>query len=214
MANTTFDPGSVSNATLSGGDLTVSHDNTSTGGVNSSEQKDSGKYYFEITVTTIVGNQSCVGVMIAAGTYSNFATGGADGSMVLKGGAGGVIWANGLFTGYALGTLVDGEVIGVAVDLDNEMIWFRKSPSGNWNGDGSADPASNVNGVDISPYFATTLSPTIAFAGAGTDATEVFTANFGDTGFSGTAPAGFTSGWPETAPPAFTGGASALLAGL
>jgi hypothetical protein len=36
----------------------------------------------------------------------------------------------------------------IAVDLDNAKIWFRVG-AGNWNNNGSANPATNVGGIDL-----------------------------------------------------------------
>lgn len=39
-----------------------------------------------------------------------------------------------------------------AVDIDNELIWMRVG-SGNWNNSGSADPATGVGGLTITPVW-------------------------------------------------------------
>ena len=41
-----------------------------------------------------------------------------------------------------------GSIIDIAVDMTAGMIWFR-ADGGNWNGGGSADPATNTGGLDI-----------------------------------------------------------------
>lgn len=187
--------GTLTNATLSNANLTASHSNTSQGGARvGSPLQNSGKFYFEVTLTTITGTSSGVGLLTSAGTFANFLAGTSNCSALYQ--SGGAIWSNNANTSRTLGNLANGDVIGIAADFDNDKVWYRKAPSGNWNGQviGSQDPASNVGGVSISNYTATTLGPVLAFSG---NATEAFTANFGTAAFSGTVPAGFTSGWPE-----------------
>jgi hypothetical protein len=129
-----------------------------------------------------------------AGTFTNFLVNGTNcAALYFNGGA---IWSNNANSGRSLGTLASGDIIGVACDFDNDKVWFRKAPSGNWNGQviGSQDPANNIGGVSISSYSATTLGPVVCFSGT---SSEIFTANFGLSAFSGTVPTGFASGWPE-----------------
>lgn len=48
----------------------------------------------------------------------------------------------------------DGEVVSVAIDTANKKFWARLD-SGNWNNNGSADPATNTGGYSITnagPY--------------------------------------------------------------
>ena len=66
----------------------------------------------------------------------------------------GVIWYNGSSTGKTLGgSATAGDFVCVAVDMDNKRFWARRN-AGNWNGDATANPATNVGGVDISSVFA------------------------------------------------------------
>lgn len=185
-----------SNVTLSNGGLTATHDNTTLGGARSTALKNSGKYYFEVTVTDFEGGFDCIGLITAAGTYTNFVNDGSNCAACYRSIGG--VWTNGSNSGKAIGTLNDGDVIGVAVDLDNEKIWYRKAPSGNWNGEviGSQDPANNIGGASISNFAATTMGPAVGFGGGGTQAGDNCTANFGASAFTGIVPSGFTSGWP------------------
>lgn len=187
----TFD-GVNTNVTLSNGNRTATHNtSTSNSGARSTTQKSSGKYYFEFTLTTNV-NSDVVGIMTAAATYTNMVTNGTNGGYLYRSGS---IWSNNASAGMNLGGRANGDIIGVAVDLDNDRIWFRVvSPSvGNWNGSGTADPATNVGGANLSNYTATTLAPAVGFAAT---LNTVTTMNAGNAAFTGTVPSGFTSGWP------------------
>jgi hypothetical protein len=86
-----------------------------------------------------------------------------------------------------------GQIMGMAVDLDNRQLWVRASPAGSWNAGGTANPATNVGGIAIP---AGTMVPFVTFGGGSGAANNVVTANFGSSAFSGAAPSGFTSGWP------------------
>jgi hypothetical protein len=48
--------------------------------------------------------------------------------------------------GSSLGALTAGDRVCVAVDIDNQVFWFRRN-GGPWNGSATADPASNAGGL-------------------------------------------------------------------
>lgn len=186
----TFD-GAVSNVTLSNGNLTATHSNSnSNSGARSASLKNSGKYYYEVTVSsTLLGQFDCVGVLASGGTFTNFVNDGTACGACYSGT--GSLWGNDSYSGQTISSWATGR-IDVAVDLDNEKIWFRRN-SGSWNGGGGADPATNTNGVSLA---SANFAPAVGFGGSGTGSGEAFTANFGASAFSGTIPSGFTSGWP------------------
>src|SRR5437868_7595200 len=175
--------GTASNTTLSNANLTATHSNTTTGGARSASLKNSGKYYFEITIGSTFNGFDLVGILTAAGTYVDAVTNGTNCASVRQ--SLGTIRSNDVASGFSLGSLAAADIIGIAVDFTNQNVWFRKAPSGQWNGNGTADPASNVNGASISSYSATTLSPVVGFNSTNGSAV---TANFGGSAFSGTVP--------------------------
>lgn len=67
-----------------------------------------------------------------------------------------------------------GDIIDLAIDGNNKM-WIRVN-GGDWNGDNTANPATNSGGVDISTLFGgATLYPAIAlFGGFGPSAFSVY----------------------------------------
>jgi hypothetical protein len=99
---------------------------------------------------------------------------------------GGAIWINGVNSGVAIGSITSGMVIGIAVDLTANLIWFRTAS--NWNAGGTANPATGVGGISISAV-AGTLFPTF---GGGSTNTQVSTANFGASAFAQSVPSGFS----------------------
>ena len=191
----TWDPATVTAVTLSGGNLVATNTGTTSANqgvmVAAASAKTTGKYYFEVTVTTrLNGIGACIGLCTTASTYSAFANDGTAGVMVNL--ATGTLYLNG-GSGSALApTPSTGSVIGLAIDLDNRKSWMRLAPSGNWNNSGTANPATNVGGYTI---VAGSMVPVVTFGGAGGTANNVDTANFGASAFTGAVPSGFTAGW-------------------
>jgi hypothetical protein len=192
-----FDPTTITGVTLSGGNLVVTNTGTTSADqgahVASTSGKPSGKYYFETTVTSfLAGTNVAVGVGTPASTYTNMGNTATSGTTVRIGT--GAILYNGGSSGSSLAACVTGNVIGIAVDLDHTFgLYFRIAPSGNWNGSGTANPATNTGGIN-KPAGA--LVPFNVFGGTGGVANNVLTTNFGATAFMGAVPSGFTAGWP------------------
>lgn len=158
----------------------------------------SGKFYFEITTTNIVGSAGAgasFGVANTISTYTGIGTNATIGAVLYVNN--GSIFVNGVNTGLSgIGACANNDVIGIAVDFDNRKAWFRKSPSGGWNGQviGSQNPANNTGGVTLPPG---NMTPICTFGGTGGTAGNVFTGNFGASTFAGATPFGFASGWPS-----------------
>jgi hypothetical protein len=195
-----WDPTTVAAVTLSGSNLVATNTGTTAtnqgANVPAASGKTAGKFYFEVTLTTVTeigvpGNYG-FGVGTLASTYTAMGNNATTGAMVFFSGN---IWTNGSSSGSSLGLRGQGNVIGVAVDLDNRKIWFKKVDvtAGNWNGSGTADPATNTGGITIP---AGTMIPFCTFGGTNGTANNVTTTNFGSSSFTGSVPSGFTSGWP------------------
>jgi hypothetical protein len=191
-----WEAGTAHNVDLSNVNLTATNTLAGTSGdqgarVISSAQKNTGKYYWEITLTNYVGNdQNSVGFSTPLTTFTTVGGLGQNGAIMNFGGQ---IWAAGAYTGITFGARATGDVIGIALDLDNRQSWFRIAPSGPWNNSGGANPATNTGGVAV---WAGAMLPYCTFGGLPGVAGNIITANFGASAFTGTVPAGFTSGWP------------------
>lgn len=166
-----------SDITLSNGDLTATM--TGFGGVRSTIGKSSGKWYFEVTVDAVASFFRQVGIGDNAFNLNdeigNSATGWAynyTGVKVTNGGGAsyGDSWAA-------------ADVIGCALDMDSGKVWWRKN--GTWQASG--DPASGT-GAAYTGLSGTIYAAVSAFGG------NEFTANFGASAFSHSAPSGFNSG--------------------
>jgi hypothetical protein len=153
-----------------------------------------GKYYFEFTPSVwAVSNSSsggiATGLLTQASTGTNTATIGKSGSVAV----------NGAGFGAGLGALTAGNTVGVAVDLTNGLFWTRLCPSGNWNGSGTANPATGAGGAGLSTYG--TTPPALGtmwfpYYGQQTSSGDVATYDFGASAYVGTPPSGFGN-WPS-----------------
>lgn len=184
--------GTAINTTLSNGNLTATHSNTTdNSGVRSASLKSAGKYYFEIAIGATHGSLDNVGIATAGATHANMTAGGVNGLVVFMSLSSGAIYTNGGSASRPITTTTAGDVICAAVDLDNKKVWFRKNAAGNWNGlaIGSENPATNAGGVSIVPVGAVT--PILTFGGSGTAINDAYTINFGQSAFLGSAPSGF-----------------------
>lgn len=188
MANTTWNPADLSNITLTGSNL-VATGNATPCGVRGKDAQTSGKYYWEYTYTTIQTNSLATGIALSTANLGTPTTGTA---LVTR--ATGGITINNASTGSALGAIAVGTAVGVAVDFTGQLIWFRAGASGQWNGSGTANPATGAGGLSISSIATGSLYPLMSGANI-----DKITANFGDSAFTGAVPSGFAAGWPGTA---------------
>jgi hypothetical protein len=191
-----WDPATAANVVLSGGNLIATNTGTTSADqgarVASGSGKTSGKFYYEVTFTLYAGgNNNGTGIGTTASTYADMGNLAITGNVVYRTG---LLYANGATTGLVLGAIADGDIVGIAVDLDNRKSWFRIAPSGDWNAQaiGLQNPATNTGGIVIP---AGTMVPFVVFGGVLGTSGNVVTANFGASAFSGTVPSGFTSGW-------------------
>lgn len=145
--------------------------------------KASGKHYFEVTINALCDGCVMVGAMTSAASLSNWMAASSGGwgvhgntTVLLK-------HHNGSYSSISGGTLTNGQVVSVAVDLDADKIWW--AINGNWfEGDpstGSGGSYSNLSGT-IFPALSISVDMTV-------------TANFGASSFAYSVPSGFNSGW-------------------
>jgi len=164
--------------------------------------RNTDKRYFEvksvgaITVTTA----SAIGITTGAADLDAIAdTGLLTAGINVRNGN---IFFNGTTTIATFGTRADGDVFRFAVDFTNKRLWITYN-NNNWNNSGSADPATNVGGIDISSVFGTAAAYPVAMFET-LAVSQVITV---DPAFAFAVPAGFV-GWNEAAvtpPPVGTG---------
>lgn len=187
---TTWNP-SDKNGTiaLSNGNLTLTP--SGQGGVRSVQSLTVGKTYSEYTFVGPTNiSSSAIGVANSSAFMTTAITTGIN--VAICNGAGAIAVNGTAQTG--VGAFAVGGVCCVAVDVGASLIWFRNGAAGNWNGSGTANPATGVGGYSLSTLAAGAATLYAYGGGTITNATPV-TANFGATAFIGTVPAGFTAGW-------------------
>jgi hypothetical protein len=190
MANTTWNPADLVNITLSGGNL-IATSTAGSAGVRGIGSRSSGKYYWEYSYTFVNTNSFSTGICLATASI----TGASAVGIAFLSRSTGDITVSGTASGFSLGAPVaPGSVVGIAVDFTAKLLWFRIAPSGNWNGSGTANPATGTGGADITSISTGPLYPHMM---AGTS--DKVTANFGDSASIGAVPSGFVFGFPATA---------------
>jgi hypothetical protein len=192
-SGTTWNPADkAANVTLAGGNLQAGHQigDFAFGNARATTSKTTGKWYFEFTVA---GTPINLGIGLANATSSLTAYLGSDGNS--QG------WYNSGFGGSA--SFTGGDVLGVAFDADNDLVWYAK------NNTFTGNPTAGTGGTAIG---LATFFP--AFSSQ--DPADTGTANFGGTAFAYTPPSGFSafdasSGYTLTAAAGafvFSGGAA------
>ena len=174
-AYTTWNPSDKSSAiTLSAGNLVVTHAAVdSVASVRSTVGKSSGKWYWEVTMTALGGNNnSLIGVMRSSTPVTSYP--GADTAGYSYYGLGGTKYYNAVSTTYGA-TYTVGDVIGVALDMDAGTLTFYK------------------NNVSQGVAF-TWLSGTYYAAHGCYYSNEAISANFGASALTYSPPAGFNAG--------------------
>jgi hypothetical protein len=188
-AVTTWNPADkgTTNTILSNANLTygAGASNTTNDGCRSTVGRTTGKLYFELTTA---GTSSTV--MLGVGTSSaifNVILSGSGGSFAVYT-TNGHIWNNATDTTISIGAPTAGTVYCYAIDLVNMRGWIRKD-GGNWNNSGTANPATNTGGQDIS-WLSGAVYVLVA---SNVNANPIVTANFGATSFAQAIPSGFAA---------------------
>jgi hypothetical protein len=181
--------------TLSGGNLIATWTTATTtyALIRSTTSKSAGKWYFESTDVVSASGFNAIGLANASLSMA--------GAVYLGQDHNGVGWQNGtgnIFSGGApLGScnssntgFVLNDVLGIAVDVSNSLLWVKDLTVGsNWNNSGAADPGTGVGGIDISSL--TPVQP--LYVAVGIYATpRSMSVNFGASAFTGSVPSGFT----------------------
>ena len=191
--------------------------NTSVGARSNTSYIGPVKVYAEFNVRLVAG-PSGVGIIGTGVPFSTWAEPNPPGPGPAAGGAGifayenGTIWVNGIqqvnWAGVALGNANQDANVGVAIDLVNNLIWFRTN-GGYWNGIAWGNPTTAPGGLnpdgqdsanggyDISSVVGSPSSPIYLFAGL-YGPYDTATMNAGATSFTYSAPSGF-SAWDSTA---------------
>jgi len=171
------------NATLSNGNTTVATDGTNETFITSTLAVSTGKYYWEVEFDAGSDN-SFIGIIDRVSDSSSFQSyiDATNGISYKKNGA---IYTNGgNMSGVNIGTYTTGDIISVAMDLDNNKLYFGKN--GSWLNSGVPTSGSTGTGA-----FSINSSPKdgVYYAQVGDDNTgsQTLKCNFGN-GYFGTTP--------------------------
>ncbi len=191
-ATTTWDSGNKSaGITLSGGDLIATGNAGNRPGVKSIAFHQDGKYYAEFTMVLV--NELLIGIATAAHatTNDNAHYVGGDGAVGSHVGMGlynsGAVFTGGGSQPTTIDGIANGNVIQLAVDLDNDLVWWATN-NGGYNDDGSpGDPAAGTGGISCSNQAGVDYYVMGTCGGIG----DTITANFGGSAYTYTPPTGF-----------------------
>lgn len=120
--------------------------------------KSTGKWYWEIQVDD--NSYTSVGVTNFNYWYVNFGLAYFTGTVNSIGAGSGATNGNLTYNGASQTTQpfwANGDILQFAMDCDAQLLWYRIA-GGNWNGSGTANPATGVGGVSFSglgtgPYY-------------------------------------------------------------
>jgi hypothetical protein len=186
---TTWNPSDkASNVVLTNGNLTAGINTVANGGVRSTTSFSSGKHYFEANWSASPGNQNSI-VGISLGT-SSLIVGPTSGQVVVFGTNGNII-VSGAASGSTIGAPGTGKIC-IAIDFGADLFWARLN-GGNWNGSGTADPATGAGGISVSAAFGGAIAGFALASVNGTDMGKTVTVNFGASAFAQTVPSGFSA---------------------
>lgn len=192
----TWNPSDNSNLTLSNGNLTAQAATSASTwrSVRATVSRSAGKYYFEATANIVDANNGfMLGIANSSALLTTFAGNNSNGIGFQSGNN---HWINGGNSSPTVVTFANGDVLGIAVDITNKLIWFIDvtHSSSTWYGSsagGSTSPSTGTNGLSISALSASPYFP--IFSGYDSTAHDECTLNTGTSAFSGTLPTGFTA---------------------
>lgn len=197
-ANPGWDP--LYHDQVSGAAITLSNSNktaTPASGANfnfafGTPAKYTGKFYFEFNLASV--SSAAVGLASGEGRAPGYGVGlntfGKQQPGQLGWQPNGDVAVNPLGAVVILTTIqtyAAGDTLGIAVDIDNDLVWFRTN-AGNWNNNGSANPATGTLGLSLAPVYARSSSPLIwpgANLAAAANQLHMLSADFAQTPPSG-----------------------------
>jgi hypothetical protein len=201
----TLNPVDKKNGTLSNGNLNFVTEvdgswNNSRGTIGAS----AGKFYWEMTATTIVGGSQ--GASIASPKMPLAKLPGQDNSFGVSYYPNGTLYFNGTETASWGSTWATGDIIGIALDMDSGKVWFAKNNT--WQASGNPASGTNPARSDLLTADTTWMPITATYSGG-----NVQDLNFGARPFAYTAPSGFKALCTQNLPTPTIGATTATQAG-
>jgi hypothetical protein len=186
------------NITLTGPQLqaTQSNLNNTWATVFSTSNYDSGRVYFELTITALDSSSGIIFGLTdgSAGTANGVYVGSTTLAVGYQVTTGSTYWAaSSGNTGTTWSSAITSQVVGCAVDFNIGLMWVKNVTANSpWNADSLANPATGTHGLSIPPG-----DLYIGFSGVSNGATDSVVLNTGAEPFSSTLPSGF-SAWDST----------------
>ena len=168
----------ISSISYSNGNLTFTNSSSNHRMVNSTLAVSSGKYYAEVKASTLGGNYPQIGIIDPDKFDNDDYLGSADGGYAYL--SNGNKQYNNSATSFG-NTYTTGDIIGIAVDLDNHKLYFAKN--GTWQNSG--DPTSGATGTGSAYDLVTNVSYSFAQSSSDGGTDPVYNWNFGN-GYFGT----------------------------
>jgi hypothetical protein len=168
----------ISSISYSNGNLTFTNSATAHRMVNSTLAVSSGKYYAEVKVSTLGGNYPQIGIIDTDKFDNDDYLGSADAGYAYL--SNGNKQYNNSATSFG-NTYTTGDIIGIAMDLDNHKLYFAKN--GTWQNSG--DPTSGATGTGSAYDLVTNVSYTFGQSSVDGGTDPVYNWNFGN-GYFGT----------------------------
>jgi hypothetical protein len=181
--------------TLSNANLTATSTVTGWQSARGTAGHQAGKFYAEATINTLAG---AVGFGICNASQLNNKQLGTDtnGMMIFTeadGQIAGIFYNGG--NAQTIGTTPkQGDVVGIAIDLNAKLGWFYNPQTQQWNGDviANQNPATGLGGLPLAAIAVPGGAAGLVYLGVSLDAnTDAVTINAGATNFVHTAPTGF-----------------------
>jgi uncharacterized membrane protein YgcG len=195
------------NGTLTNNNLTLSTSGSSWTAAQSLLGAKTGQFYVEATVNKIgagVALGLCNGVESMNAFIGNDPSGIVAYDEVITSVNSGV-FTNGAFV--SAGTtateghfqMVAGDVIGIAVNLTEQLVWFYNAQTGLWNNDvlANQNPVGNIGGISIQSLVNAGYQDIVYLAVGVMSGNDQITVNLGATTFAHTQPSGYAS-WADT----------------
>jgi hypothetical protein len=168
------------NNSFSNGNLTVSGNNSSFTFCTSTLGVSAGKWYIEAKLSAAASGGTRIGVVGRSSTALNEGIGDRQDEIAHQ--TNGDLKVNGTTTSSWGSTWTVGDIIGIALDLDNNKIYFSK----NGTYQASGNPSTAANGVTITAADSTSTGVyRFGFGDNNSTGTSTFQYNFGS-GFFGT----------------------------
>lgn len=144
--------------------------------------------YFEVKLAarnSDGGSNLRAGINVNSDSYTVSGSTSSNGTFV---DVAGVIWSQGSNTGYGIGPISQGDIIGIAVK--SSLGWFRKTPGGYWNGSVTANPYTSIGGVTVSTAG---VEPFVIFGGTNGSSNNAWSITTNAALFTGEMPLNFTA---------------------